>query len=90
MYNKYLAEDAEAFSELYRPVEYEERASQEKAQSIKSPEKKKDSFDLRRLLHGIDIDKMGLLPIILLLLLLVDVEDDERLIIIALAVVFGI
>ncbi len=88
MYNKYLAEDAEAFSGLYTPVEYETDFKKEEPEADRI--KKKESFDLRRLLGGIDVEKVGLLPIVLLLLLLLDVDDDERLIIIALAVVFGI
>ena len=29
MYNKYFSEDAGAFSDLYRPVEYEEKKQEE-------------------------------------------------------------
>ncbi|MBR3848540.1 MAG: hypothetical protein IKM21_04540 [Oscillospiraceae bacterium] len=87
MYNKYFSEDAGAFSELYRPVEYEEEKREESVATKKESEK---SFDLRRLLRVIDIEKIGILPIVLLLLLLIDVDDDEKLIIIALAVIFGI
>ena len=50
----------------------------------------KSRFDLKRLLHGLDVEKMGIVPIVLLLLLLLDVDDEERIIIIALAVIFGI
>ena len=50
----------------------------------------KERFDLKRLLHGLDVEKMGILPLVLLLLLLLDVDDEERIIIIALAVIFGI
>ena len=45
---------------------------------------------MRRLLRVIDIEKNGILPIVLLLLLLIDVDDEEKMIIIALAVIFGI
>ncbi len=89
MYNKYFSDDKDAFSDFYKRVDYEE----EKKEATLAPlteKKEKQSFDLKRLLHGIDIDKVGLLPLVLLLLLLVDVDDDEKLIIIALAVIFGI
>ncbi len=88
MYNKYFSENAEAFSELYRPVEYEDRKKEEEI--FPKHENEKKNFDLRRLLHMIDVEKIGILPIVLLLLLLIDVDDDEKLIIIALAVIFGI
>ncbi len=88
MYNKYFSEDTEAFSELYRAVEYED--GKEKETVLPKKESEKKSFDLRRLFHMIDIEKVGILPIVLLLLLLIDVDDDEKLIIIALAVIFGI
>lgn len=88
MYNKYFSEEGQALSDLYRVVEYEERGEREKQLPRKESERK--SFDLRRLLHMIDIEKVGILPIVLLLLLLIDVDDDEKLIIIALAVIFGI
>lgn len=87
MYNKYFSEDAQAFSDLYRPVEYEEKKQEETVVPKKKSEK---SFDLRRLLRVIDIEKNGILPIVLLLLLLIDVDDEEKMIIIALAVIFGI
>lgn len=88
MYNKYLSEDREAFADLYRPVENEE--VREEKEVFREETKKKEGFELKRLLHGIDIDKAGFLPIVLLLLLLMDVDDDEKLIIVALAVIFGI
>lgn len=88
MYNKYLDENKNAFSELYRAVEKKEEKRTEDV--FVPPEKKKPSFSLQRLLSVVDIEKIGLLPIVLLLLLLVDVDDDEKLIIIALAVIFGI
>ena len=82
-----------AFSELYRPVEYEE----EKAPNVREEKKehppiteRRERFDLKKLLNGLDVEKMGILPIVLLLLLLLDVDDEERLIIIVLAVIFGI
>ena len=77
-----------AFSELYKTVEKEDERREDTA--FVSEEKKKPVFSLQRLLSIVDIDKIGLLPIVLLLLLLVDVDDDEKLIIIALAVIFGI
>ena len=93
MYNKYMHSDMNAFSELYRPVEYETEKEvnipfeRERAQ----PEReKRDRFDLKRLLSGLDVEKLGILPLVLLLLLLLDVDDEERLIIIVLAVIFGI
>lgn len=88
MYNKYFETDGEAFADLYRPVRESESFGVTPNQ-VNEP-RKKDGFDLRRLLHGIDVDSAGILPIILLLLLLMDVEDDEKLIIVALAVIFGI
>lgn len=95
MYNRYFPDNADAFSELYRPVEYEEKNSREtlcrESEEKKNTLRKSDGrFDLKRLLHGLDVDKMGILPIVLLLLLLLDVDDEERIIIIALAVIFGI
>ena len=87
MYNKYFPEDAEAFSELYRTVEYEEK---ERERTLPPKENERKSFDLRRVLRVIDIEKVGILPMILLLLLILDVDDEEKLLIIALAVIFGI
>lgn len=95
MYNRYFNDNVEAFSELYRPVEYEEGDCS--ADLCEAPHRKeadckkaKERFDLKRLLHGLDVEKMGILPLVLLLLLLLDVDDEERIIIIALAVIFGI
>ncbi len=88
MYNKYFSEDTDTFSELYRAVEYDEKKEDVLPKTTHGGEKK--GLDLKRLLHGIDIEKIGILPIVLLLLLLIDVDDDEKLIIIALAVIFGI
>ena len=92
MYNKYLQSDMNAFSELYRPVEYEEVAEkvQEKKEIHSTSAERRERFDLKKLLAGLDVEKMGILPIVLLLLLLLDVDDEERLIIIVLAVIFGI
>ncbi|MBQ8004410.1 MAG: hypothetical protein IJ299_04890 [Oscillospiraceae bacterium] len=93
MYNKYMQNDMNAFSELYRPVEYETEREQDipREKELAPPEReRRDRFDLKRLLHGLDVDKMGILPLVLLLLLLLDVDDEERLIIIVLAVIFGI
>ena len=94
MYNRYFSDNADAFSELYRTVEYENENNEEKIRA-ESDEKRylnrnKSRFDLKRLLHGLDVEKMGIVPIVLLLLLLLDVDDEERIIIIALAVIFGI
>lgn len=84
MYNKYMA-DPDAFSELYAPVE--DGPVHEEA-----PKKEENfrKFDLKKLLRGLDVDKIGLVPLILLLLLLLDADDEERLIIIVLAFIFGI
>ena len=91
MYNKYLDENRNAFSELYRAVESDEKRTEVKETAeVAGSDKKKPSISLQRLLNVVDIDKVGLLPIVLLLLLLIDVDDDEKLIIIALAVIFGI
>lgn len=86
MYNKYMQSDGGLFSELYEKVPYEEK--NEKKEEIIPNEKK--SFSLTKLLAKLDMDKVGLLPLVLLLLLLVDVEDEEKLVIIILAVIFGI
>lgn len=92
MYNKYLQSDMNAFSELYRPVEYEEETAKKvhEEKKVRSTTERRERFDLKKLLSGLDVDKMGILPIVLLLLLLLDVDDEERLIIIVLAVIFGI
>lgn len=88
MYNKYMSNDADAFSELYRPVEYEHERNE--TREVKKERPAQGKFDLKRLLHGLDVEKMGIVPIVLLLLLLHDVDDEEKFIIIALAVIFGI
>ena len=86
MYNKYMSED-NVFSELYRPVE---AACEEDSSKERKCDKKENRFDLKKLLHGIDVGKMGIVPLVLLLLLLYDVDDEEKLIIIAIAIIFGI
>ncbi|MBR5543336.1 MAG: hypothetical protein IKU65_04500 [Oscillospiraceae bacterium] len=89
MYNKYMQSDMEAFSDLYRRVECENKPCDvEKKENNNSSQG--GMFSLGKLLGNLDIEKIGLLPLVLLLLLLVDVEDDEKLIIIILAIVFGI
>ncbi len=95
MYNRYFSDNADAFSELYRPVEYEEekapaRLPAEPCKKESDLHRPREKFDLKRLLHGLDIEKIGILPLVLLLLLLLDVDDEEKIIIIALAVIFGI
>ena len=87
LYNKYF-DDNGMFSYLYRPVESSEEPCAE--QICEKPSPPKRGLDIKRLLSRLDIEKAGLLPVILLLLLLLDVDDEEKLIIIALAVVFGI
>ena len=91
MYNKYMPGDSDMFSELYRPIEEKECLGcvTEKREE-KNEAGKRGGFDLKRLLRGIDVDKMGILPIVLLLLLLLDVDDEEKMIIIALVAIFGI
>ncbi len=86
MYNKYLENDGDVFSELYRNVEDEPQRAKKTEVKPFSGEK----FDLRRLFNGININDMGIVPIVLLLVLLLDVDDEERLIIIALAFILGI
>ena len=77
------------FSGLYRPVEERcEKSREEPCGNNIQPERR--VFDIKRLISRRDIDKIGILPLILLLLLLLDVDDEERVIIIALAVIFGI
>ncbi len=80
------------FSELYRDVGCEcEKSCGHETESCDLPKKKpRERFDLKRLLHGLDVEKMGMVPLVLLLLLLLDVDDEERIIIIALVVIFGI
>jgi len=90
VYNKYFEEDRDAFSDLYRKVENEDGKSGRGEELVGALKKEKRSFELGKLLRGIDLEKVGILPLVLLLLLLVDVDDDEKLIIIALAVIFGI
>lgn len=88
-----MPSDAEAFSELYRDVRYEDEKSvgyDEKDRYDLPKKTPRERFDLKRLLHGLDVEKMGIVPLILLLLLLLDVDDEERIIIIALVVIFGI
>ena len=89
MYNKYFSENSDAFSEFYRAVEKED-AKEERVEAVADASRKSKGIDLKKLLCGIDIEKVGLLPIVLLLLLLCDCDDDEKMIIIALAVIFGI
>ena len=86
MYNKYMQSDSDTFSELYERVE---SAREEKITEKAEPRLMK-GFSINKLLRGLDIEKFGLLPLVLLLLLLVDAEDEEKLIIIILAVIFGI
>lgn len=95
MYNRYFSDNTDAFSELYRTVEYENEKNDpdefpEFCKKEREVRKKTEKFDLKRLLHGLDVEKMGILPLVLLLLLLLDVDDEEKIIIIALAVIFGI
>ena len=95
MYNRYFPDDINDFSEFYRAVEYDDEKMVAEAgtgacKKEKDCCKQKKKFDLKRLLHGLELEKMGMLPLVLLLLLLLDVDDEERIIIIALAVVFGI
>ena len=86
MYNKYMQSDSDTFSELFERVE---STCEEKITERAEPHSLK-GFSVNKLLKGLDIDKFGLLPLVLLLLLLVDVDDEEKLIIIILAVIFGI
>ncbi len=87
MYNRYLENERSAFDELYRPVDDEVHEEIEKAEVKAS---RSEKFDLRRLLGGLNINEMGIVPIALLLLILLDVDDEERIIIIAMAFIFGI
>lgn len=86
-----MPRDTDAFSDLYRPVEYEtEPVCEQKDEKPPRKKEHRERFELKRLLHGLDVEKMGILPLVLLLLLLLDVDDEEKIIIIALAVIFGI
>lgn len=77
------------FSDLYRPIENTEKViADTPCGRRENPERR--GFDIKRFLSKLDIDKVGLLPVVLLLLLMLDVDDEEKLIIIALAVIFGI
>lgn len=86
MYNKYLEGDREMFTELYRAVDKEPENIKKAAVKSSLGEK----FDLKRLFNGLNINEMGIVPIVLLLIVLLDVDEEERLIIIALAFILGI
>ena len=89
MYNKYFDMDEEMFSGLYRPIDATDgKNTNVHCEKKCAPEKR--GFDVKRFLSRLDIDKVGLLPVILLLLLMLDADDEEKIIIIALAVIFGI
>lgn len=92
MYNRYFESDRDAFSDMFRAVEYDEQTEPESPPPARCGEaaKRRERFDLKRLFRGLDIDNMGIVPIILLLVLLLDVDDEERLIITALVMIFGI
>ncbi len=87
MYNRYLEDERSAFDELYRAVDDSPREEIKKTE-VKASHSEK--FDLRRLFNGLNINEMGIIPIVLLLLILIDVDDEERIIIIAMAFIFGI
>ena len=89
MYNKYFEAEGGTFSGLYRPIEDERKITGD-APCAKRENCERRGFDIKRLISKLDVDKMGLLPLVLLLLLMLDVDDEEKLIIIALAVIFGI
>ena len=82
MYNRYTSSDAEAFQDLYRPVEH---------QPIKK-ETKSGSGDsvINQLLSKLRIHEIGLLPLLVLALLLLEADDEERMIMLVLAAVLGI
>ncbi len=86
MYNKYLESDRGVFDDLYREIEKEPEEMKKKEVKPFSGER----FDLRRLFNGLNINDMGIVPIVLLLIVLLDVDDNERMIIIALAFILGI
>ena len=97
MFNRYLAEDREAFEDLYRPVESESAAvnytEQENEPVIKKEVAKKhekEKLNLNGILKKLNIGEIGLLPLLLLVFLVLDVDDDEKLLIFALAIVLGI
>lgn len=97
MFNRYLAEDREAFEDLYRPVEGEKvvssYAEQEAEPVIKEEVAKKhekEKLSLNGILKKLNIGEIGLLPLLLLVFLVLDVDDDEKLLIFALAIVLGI
>ncbi len=98
MFNRYLAEDREAFEDLYRPVE-DENAPAEYKEEEKSEQvvKKEDSkaaeggkLNLKGIMKNLNIGDIGILPLLLLVFLTLDVDDDEKLLIFALAIVLGI
>ena len=88
MYNKYMSDGDDIFSDLYKPIECECENSEKRG--VHEEIKKSKGLDLGRLLGGLNLEKSGIIPVVLLLLLLLDVGDDEKLIIIILAVLFGI
>jgi len=74
MYNRYFPDDINDFSELYRAVEYDDEKIVEEAEpgTYKKENdccRQKKKFDLKRLLHGLELEKMGILPLVLLLFL---------------------
>ena len=59
--------------------------------TVKETVKETGGFlDLKRMLKGINIGEIGLLPLLLLAFLILDVDNDEKLLIVALAIVLGI
>ncbi len=60
-------------------------------ETVKQSVKETGGFlDLKRMLKGINIGELGLLPLLLLAFLILDVDNDEKLLIVALAIVLGI
>lgn len=81
MYNRYISEDADAFHDLYRPVEH-----------VRKKETKSGGgdFKINQLLEKLRIREIGLLPLLVLALLLLEADEEERMIMLVLAAVLGI
>ncbi len=59
--------------------------------TVKESGKETGGFlDFKRILKGINIGELGIMPLLLLAFLILDVDNDEKLLIVALAIVLGI
>ena len=81
VYNRYISGDADAFRDLYRPVEHQRKKETKSGGS---------SFKIDQLLGKLRIHEIGLLPLLVLALLLLEADEEERMIMLVLAAVLGI